>query len=169
MAYTREEIIRCTDIPHKGFRVEGELRDDLHHFKIDMIIDFFKSEVIEAHAEALNTPFPICKEAMGSIKKLVGARIGPGFSKTVNRALINPEGCFHLAELIMSAVNAGLQASAREIPDWITKEEYAERWKTWEKLYLGRCVHYAQPEANQTLEKVHTEVLPQKKLKENDG
>ena len=43
-----EEIIRCTDIPHKGFRVEGELKDDLHHFKIDMIIDFFKSEVIEA-------------------------------------------------------------------------------------------------------------------------
>ena len=52
--------------------------------------------------------------------------------------------------------------------DWITNEEYAERWKTWEKLYLGRCVHYAQPEANQTLEKAHGS-SSLKKLKENDG
>jgi len=168
LAYTREEIIRCTDIPHRGFRVEGELKDDLHHLKVDMVIDFFRSEIMEAHAEAVNTPFPICKEAMGSIKKLVGVQIGPGFGKTVKQALINSEGCFHLEELIMSAVNAGLQASAREIPDWISREEYADRWRSWEKLYLGRCIHYAQPGAGNTLERVHTEILPQKKL-DNSG
>lgn len=169
MAYTREEIIRCTDIPHRGFRVQGELKDDLHHLKVDMVIDFFNSEIIEAHAEAVNTPFPICKEAMGSIKKLEGMRIEPGFGRTVKRALINSEGCFHLEELIMSAVNAGLQASAREIPDWISEEEYADRWRAWEKLYLGRCIHYAQPEAGKTLERVHTEILPQKKFENSSS
>jgi len=166
LSYIREVVVRCTDIPNRGYRVEGELKDDLHHLKVDMVIDFFNGEIIEAHAEALNTPFPICKEGMKSIKKLIGAKIGPGFSRAVKQALINSEGCFHLEELIMNAVSAGLQATARQIPDWISKEDYAHHWKSWEKLYLGRCIHYSQPEAAETLERVHPEIRPQKRASE---
>ena len=72
MSYTREVIVRCTDIPNQGYRVEGELKDDLHHLKVDMVIDF-QGEIIEAHAEALKTPSHLQK-AMPSIKKLVGTK-----------------------------------------------------------------------------------------------
>ncbi|NLB18903.1 MAG: DUF2889 domain-containing protein [Syntrophomonadaceae bacterium] len=166
MAYVREEKITCFDIPNRGFRIQGEVKDDLHHFKVELGIDFFTDEIFEAKAEALNTPFPICVEAIDVISNLVGLRIGDGISRKINQALIGPEGCFHLAELIINCISAGLQATAREIPDWIPKEEYARAWKSREKTYLGRCIHYAQPNATSTMEIVHSEILPNRKQEE---
>lgn len=160
MSYIREQKITCDEIPDRGYRIAGELKDDLHHFTLVLGIDFMAGEIFEAQAAALKTPFPICGQAMQSIEKLVGVKVGPGLTKKVNAALIGPEGCFHLAELVLSAVNAGLQASARQIPAWIPHDVYARTWKAWEQGYMGKCIHYAQPEASETLDRVFTEVLP---------
>ncbi|MEN6348128.1 MAG: DUF2889 domain-containing protein [Syntrophomonas sp.] len=131
--------------PGLGFEVSGQWKDDIHDIRSHMVFDFETFKILEAEAHSFNTPFPICAQGLQSIKNIVGLEVGPGFNRQVNQKVMGRQGCVHLGELVMNSVKALVQAASREIPPWVTEEEYAQRWSDWIKMYRDRCIFFSQP------------------------
>jgi hypothetical protein len=85
------------------------------------------SKILDAEAEMNTIPFEDCAPAIGSVKRLVGMEIVPGFSKAAKDRLGRLEGCSHLTSLILtmgSAIVQGMGAHRRRTP---TSQEDRER------------------------------------------
>ncbi|OOG51202.1 DUF2889 domain-containing protein [Polaromonas sp. C04] len=67
------------------------------------------------------TPFRLCQEATASLSVLVGARIGPGWSRTVRERLGGTASCTHLAELMLPLATTALQGLIGTAPHLLEK------------------------------------------------
>lgn len=66
--------------------------------------------VIRAIEAALPaTPFPECQRTADPLQRLVGARLGAGWRKTIDAAMGGIAGCTHLRELMFNLATAALQ------------------------------------------------------------
>lgn len=99
------------------FDIEGEMRDHktydfpsklhgtveaetpYHHMRVRITITE-EMEVLKAEAVTLQGPYAICPEAALNIRHLVGARIGPGWRRQVQKAIGGATGCTHITELL---------------------------------------------------------------------
>jgi hypothetical protein len=83
--------------------------EPLHDLWVRLVIDdhFLVHDAIAASDV---TPFPVCREATGSLKVLVGECIGAGWSKLVKERLRGAAGCTHLMELLMPLATVAIQA-----------------------------------------------------------
>lgn len=55
------------------------------------------------------TPFPECQATADPLQRLVGARLGGGWRKTIDAAMGGVAGCTHLRELMFNLATAALQ------------------------------------------------------------
>ena len=55
------------------------------------------------------TPFRECSQAADPLQKLVGARLGRGWRRTIDEAMGGVQGCTHLRELLFNLATAAFQ------------------------------------------------------------
>ena len=61
-------------------------------------------------ASSDTTPWALCKEAESTLKVLIGAKVGPGWSSLVKARLRGAASCTHLMEMLMPLATAAHQA-----------------------------------------------------------
>jgi hypothetical protein len=84
----------------------------VHGMVVRLLLGGMPTEILDAEAEMPTVPMEICREAIGSVKKLVGMPIVYGFSKAVKDRITGTEGCNHLTSLILTMGSAAVQGMA---------------------------------------------------------
>ena len=117
MVDTRTYDCSYDELHRDGLIRAGEPVHDMWlRFTIDL--DFLIHEV---HASSVQTPFPVCPRAAGSMRDLVGLRIGPGWMKQVRERVSADQSCTHLMDLLgqltataYQTLHAALEERARQ-------------------------------------------------------
>jgi hypothetical protein len=74
-------------------------------------------------------PWPECTDIAADYRKLIGLRIGPGFTRAVREVLGGTRGCTHLTDLLGQVGNTYMQAS---FPDRLARQElHGEDPRLW--------------------------------------
>lgn len=77
--------------------------EPIHDMMISLVLDP-QYTVVDINAESRANPYPgVCEAIEPSYKVLIGAVIGPGWTKEVRRKMGGVSGCTHLTELLCLA------------------------------------------------------------------
>lgn len=111
----------------------------IHHMSIRVTVD--ESMTIRAIAVAMDhTPFGECLQGEDPMQRMVGARLGPGWRQSIEKALGGVRGCTHLRELLFNMATAAYQT----IFPWRERERrlagQASEAVTEPPYHLGRCI-----------------------------
>ncbi len=80
----------------------------VHHLIVRILVD--KRLIIrQVETEMPETPHDECPETMESLQKLIGMKIGRGFTLKVKNKFGKGEGCSHLGSLIIAMAPAAIQ------------------------------------------------------------
>ena len=127
LIHTRNISVRCYETGEAAILVEGSLADErlfpfflysagesrdpgvIHHMIIRLRLSLPALTILAAEAEMPAVPVSECREISGSVRKLIGLRIGPGFTNEVRRLLAKTAGCQHLTHLILAMSSAAVQ------------------------------------------------------------
>ncbi|MEJ7930572.1 DUF2889 domain-containing protein [Ramlibacter sp. AN1015] len=121
-----------TEVHERGLLPAGE---SVHHMRITLTLDD-ALVVRAASARMLAAPFGTCREAEEALQPMVGARIGPGWRRTVDACMGGERGCTHLRELLVNLATAALQT----IPTWHGQQRRRTGEPSTERPYfLGQC------------------------------
>ena len=85
----------------------GEL---IHHLSLCVVIDD-DYRIRDVTAKTMAAPWPVCTDIAADYRKLIGMRIGPGFTRAVRDILGGNLGCTHLTDLLGQIGNTYMQAS----------------------------------------------------------
>jgi DUF2889 family protein len=85
----------------------GEL---IHHLSLCVVIDD-DYQIRDVAAKTMAAPWPVCTDVAADYRKLIGMRIGPGFTRAVREILGGSLGCTHLSDLLGQIGNTYMQAS----------------------------------------------------------
>lgn len=127
--HTRSIRIETYSVDRERVIVEGVLEDTrfqpiytiakrrrdagkIHGMVVRMLLGGMPTEILDADAEMPTVPMEICRQAVDSVKKLVGMPIVYGFSKAVKDRMTSTEGCNHLTSLILTMGSAAVQGMA---------------------------------------------------------
>ena len=99
-------------------RVRAHLRDTytdpdrdelvLHEYRVDLAVDRASMLVTGARADPIHLPYSECFDAPANIGRLVGLRLGPGFTNEALERLQGELGCTHLGSLVSDLSIASL-------------------------------------------------------------
>jgi len=81
----------------------------VHQMTVRLDLALPDLEVKEATAVMNDVPIDGCREIETFVKKLMGLKIKPGFTRKVRALLGGVEGCLHLTNLILAMGSAALQ------------------------------------------------------------
>lgn len=84
----------------------------VHGMAVRLLLGGMPTEILDAEADMLTVPMEICREAVDSVKNLIGMPIVYGFSKAVKDRISGTEGCNHLTSLILTMGSAAVQGMA---------------------------------------------------------
>lgn len=91
----------------------------IHHLGLRVLIDDDYT-IRDAAAETMAAPWPACGDIAADYRKLIGLRIGPGFTRAVREVLGGTLGCTHLTDLLGQVGNTYMQAS---FPDRVARQQ----------------------------------------------
>ena len=112
----------------------------LHDLWVRLTVDReFVVRAIAASSDA--TPWPLCKEAEGTLQVLVGERLARGWSSKVKERLRGAAGCTHLMEMLVTLGTTALQGIRGVDPE----RRLAAEWK------LDTCYAYGRGRAVATM------------------
>lgn len=93
-----------------AWRGRVDAGDAVHDMSIRLTVDDdFVIQAIEATTDA--GPYSICPDITPNFQKMVGAKVGPGWRKTVRQRLGGVHGCTHLVELLISMATVTYQTA----------------------------------------------------------
>lgn len=135
------------EVVHKvGYRSHAVFQDHNHHLELMMLFQVGTGLVLEAEAKLVRAPFPECQLGIESIQNLIGfPAVSFKSSREIFKLIAGPQGCTHLAEMVVESVKARLQAADYQKPDWIDPELTAKRQQKWENNWANSCIHYTEP------------------------
>lgn len=84
--------------PH-GDRGSHAQADVVHHMQLGVRVDAASGTIVEADASMSDFPHAECPAVTQAFERLVGLRIGPGYTKAVSALFAGPAGCTHLDHL----------------------------------------------------------------------
>jgi hypothetical protein len=103
----------------------GEL---IHHLSLCVVIDD-DYQIRDVAAKTMAAPWPVCADIVADYRKLIGLRIGPGFTRAVREILGGTLGCTHLTDLLGQVGNTYMQAS---YPDRLARQRrHGEDPREW--------------------------------------
>ena len=94
----------------------------IHHLSLCVLIDD-DYQIRDVLAKTMAAPWPACAEAAADYRKLIGLRIGPGFTRAVRKVLGGTLGCTHLTDLLGQVGNTYMQASW---PDRVARQRLTD-------------------------------------------
>lgn len=123
--FLRKKEVRVTRLADDRYRLDGEMRDDFHHIRASLTIEYPSMTVLHAEGEMLKgTNPPFCSGATQVLGGLVGERLHRGFMKVAAEKVGNRYGCPHLMEVVTDIGRAAFQihmanlrSRALETPD----------------------------------------------------
>lgn len=83
------------DAPRSG-RVDAEVRDEFHHFRVHL--DHDGATVTDVEAESVRFPWSTCPGAAAPLRRVVGARLSPSPS-AIGRHARARDNCTHMFDL----------------------------------------------------------------------
>ncbi len=117
----------------------------------------------DVRAATLTAPWALCGGTDAAYRKLIGLRIGPGFSQQMKKLVGDVEGCTHVTELVAQAANTYMQASW---PDRIARQlAVADDPRQWpDQSAVGFVNHcHAWRQDGETLAQEYPELVAPKK------
>ncbi len=90
---------------HRGQIEPGTPVHDMH-VRLTLDDNFVIRDI---HAVTDSSPFAICPGATPNYRKLIGARIAPGWRDLLKRELGGTEGCTHITEMLMAIGTVAFQ------------------------------------------------------------
>jgi len=117
---------------HRGGLIEAgnPVHDMWLRFTIDL--DFLVHDV---QAASDQTPFPVCPRAAGTMRELIGLRIGSGWMKQVRERVGTDKSCTHLMDLL-----GQLTATAYQTLHASIEEREAKRPSREKPPILDTCI-----------------------------
>lgn len=88
-----------------------EADEPIHEMTLRLTVDE-RLFIRDAAASMANSPYGTCRAISDAYRKLIGMRIGPGFSFKVKTAFRGAAGCSHLTELVGPIATTAFQAMA---------------------------------------------------------
>ena len=80
----------------------------LHEMWIRLTLDDdLTIKAVEAATD--QSPFAVCPAVLPNFQRLVGAKIGPGFARSLREKLGGREGCTHIVEMLSQVATVALQ------------------------------------------------------------
>jgi hypothetical protein len=76
-----------------------EAGEAIHRMRVRLTVDR-ERRIVAAAAYSEAHPYPACEGAEAAYPRLVGLRIGPGFTRAARERVRGEAGCTHLTELI---------------------------------------------------------------------
>lgn len=129
----------------------------MHELSLKLVIDNDYT-IHAAQARTTTAPWADCGETDPAYQKLVGLRIGPGFSQQVRERLGGPLGCTHLNDLLGQLANTYMQSSWPDRMKRMWKLDADPRnWPDLTALqFVGQC--HAWRESGETLGQEYPEL-----------
>ncbi len=98
------------------FVLESRMRDHEHHMVVTLTVEKDSGVIEVAEVAFLRVPYgTLCQGATEHIAAVEGLTIRSGFSKRVHRLVGGPEGCSHLAHLVVEAARGFLPTVGKEL------------------------------------------------------
>ncbi|HTR82970.1 MAG TPA: DUF2889 domain-containing protein [Reyranella sp.] len=90
----------------------GQLKpgDFIHDMSIRLTLDH-RFTIVDVEAVTDSSPYRMCGDITPNYKKLIGLRIGPGFTRAVRERLGGVHGCTHLVELLGPVATTAFQTA----------------------------------------------------------
>lgn len=177
LMHTRQIVCRAFRLKDGLLEIEATLADEktqevafrsrppvrtgefMHRMSLTLTIDT-DYLIQDVKAKTLQAPWPMCGGTDDAYRRLIGLRIGAGFSRRVKELLGGIEGCTHVTELVMQAANTYVQASW---PDRMARQMAVDqdprRWPDRNTLnFVNHCHAWRQDGA--TLIQEYPELAP---------
>ncbi|MEW5700727.1 MAG: DUF2889 domain-containing protein [Candidatus Zixiibacteriota bacterium] len=101
----RDISIEIFETPDGMISVGASFLDPYHLIRLDLMVNPKTKSITAAHAEMANHPHTLCPLVTAKAGELVGLVIGRGVMKEISHRVGGGQGCVHLRELAMEAVN----------------------------------------------------------------
>jgi hypothetical protein len=123
---------RIVDVKTYGFDSEWRGRvapgTPVHEMWIRLTIDD-RMEIKAVATATDHSPFQICPDILPNFQRLVGVKIGHGFTREVRARLGGPQGCTHIVEMLQQVATVAFQTTVSERARALRKQQKAEAAK----------------------------------------
>lgn len=107
------------------WRGRVETGTPVHEMWIRVSIDD-RMEIKEVAAATDHSPFQMCPDILPNFQRLVGLKIGHGFTRDVRARLGGREGCTHIVEMLQQVATVAFQTTVSERARTLRKEQKAK-------------------------------------------
>jgi len=119
---------RIVDVKTYAFENEWrgkvETGTPVHEMWIRLTIDD-RMEIKEVAAATDHSPFQICPDILPNFQRLVGVKIGHGFTREVRSRRGGPQGCTHIVEMLQQVATVAFQTTVSERARALRKRQKA--------------------------------------------
>jgi hypothetical protein len=119
---------RIVDVKTYAFENDWRGRVDsgtpVHEMWIRLTIDD-RMEIKNVAAATDHSPFQICPDILPNFQRLVGLKIGHGFTREVRAQLGGPQGCTHIVEMLQQVATVAFQTTVSERARALRKQQKA--------------------------------------------
>jgi hypothetical protein len=92
------------------YLIEALLKDEVHDVVVEVEVVFPSLEIVAARSEIRNGPFTnVCNMTHVNMQKLVGMKVGRGFTTSARAAIGGGAGCHRISELVVEIAQAAYQ------------------------------------------------------------
>ena len=108
--YHRTKQSNIYPLSEGRFLIEALLRDEVHDIVVEVEIEHPSLEILAARSEIRNGPFTnVCNMTQVNMEKLVGMKVGRGFTVAARAAVGGGCGCHRISELVVEVAQAAYQ------------------------------------------------------------
>jgi len=134
--YHRTKEVGIYPLQGDRYLVAAELKDEIHDVSAEVEILHPSLEIVAARSEVRNGPFTrVCNLTHPNMEKLVGMKIGRGFTLEARKAVGGTGGCHRVSELVVEIAQAAYQLHFVLFFQGVSREEQEKhdvplaRWK----------------------------------------
>lgn len=98
----------------------------VHEMWIRLTLDD-RLEIKEVAAATDHSPFRICPDILPNFQRLVGVKIGHGFTREVRARLGGREGCTHIVEMLQQVATVAFQTTVAKRAQTLRQQQKADR------------------------------------------
>lgn len=108
--YHRTKQSNIYPLGNDRFLIEALLRDEVHDVVVEVEVLHPSLEIVAARSEIRNGPFTsVCNMTHANMDKLVGLKVGRGFTVAARAAVGGSTGCHRVSELVVEIAQAAYQ------------------------------------------------------------
>ncbi|HYC00006.1 MAG TPA: DUF2889 domain-containing protein [Candidatus Limnocylindrales bacterium] len=167
--FHRNKSVSIYPVEGDRFLIEAILQDEVHDVHVEVEILHPSLEIVAARSEVRNGPFTnVCNMTRPNVERLVGMRVGRGFTLEARKAVGGGGGCHRVSELVVEIAQAAYQLHFVRFFSQVPKEQREradvpiDRWRAVNAAIPGMrntCFTYSDERESLIAEKAEPLVL----------